>query len=59
MDYPVPLISVDARGQLDLSQSYAPMAGAWDSLAIRYGYTWYPDAAREATELQKKEAAKK
>ena len=53
MDYPVPLISVDARGQLDLSQSYAPMAGAWDSLAIRYGYTWYPDAAREATELQK------
>lgn len=53
MDYPVPLITVNARGQLDLSQSYAPMAGAWDSLAIRYGYTWYPNADREAAELQK------
>jgi hypothetical protein len=53
MDYPVPLITVNARGQLDLSQSYAPMAGAWDSLAIRYGYTWYPDARREAEGLQK------
>ena len=47
MDYPVALITVDARGQLDLSRSYAPMAGAWDSLAIRYGYTWYPDARAE------------
>lgn len=47
MDYPVPLITADARGQLDLSRSYAPMAGAWDSLAIRYGYTWYPDARAE------------
>jgi hypothetical protein len=52
MDYPFPLVSVDARGQLDLSQAYAPMAGGWDSLAIRYGYTWYPDARREAAGLE-------
>lgn len=53
MDYPVPLITVDARGNLDLSQSYAPMAGAWDSLAIRFGYTWYPDARAEAAGLDR------
>ncbi|MEX2182348.1 MAG: zinc-dependent metalloprotease [Gemmatimonadaceae bacterium] len=51
MDYPVPLITVDARGQLDLSRAYAPHAGAWDSLAIRYGYRWYADARAEAAGL--------
>lgn len=47
MDYPVPVITVSNNGTLDLSQAYAPMAGAWDSLAIRYGYTWYPDERAE------------
>lgn len=51
MDYPFPLITVDARGTLDLSKAYAPFAGAWDSLAIRYGYTWYPDEASEKAGL--------
>lgn len=53
MDYPFPLISVGANNTLDLSQAYAPMAGAWDSLAIRFGYTWYPDARAEETGLQR------
>jgi hypothetical protein len=47
MDYPVPMITVDAQGRLDLSRAYAPMAGGWETLAIRYGYTWYPDARAE------------
>jgi hypothetical protein len=51
MDYPFPLITVDARGSLDLSKAYAPFAGAWDSLAIQYGYRWYPDAASERAGL--------
>jgi len=51
MDYPFPLITVDARGSLDLSKAYAPFAGAWDSLAIRYGHTWYPDEASERAGL--------
>jgi hypothetical protein len=51
MDYPFPIITVDARGNLDLSKAYAPFAGAWDSLAIRYGYTWFPDAASERAGL--------
>jgi hypothetical protein len=52
MDYPVPIVTANAQNQLDLSRAYAPMAGAWDSLAIRYGYTWYPDAASEAAGLR-------
>ena len=51
MDYPVPLITVDPRGALDLSKSFAPFGGGWDSLAIRYGYSWYPDAKSEAAGL--------
>ena len=47
MDYPFPLITVDGKGQLDFSKAYAPFAGAWDSLAIRYGYTWYPTPQAE------------
>ena len=53
MDYPVPMITVDARGNLDLSKAYAPFAGGWDSLAVRYGYTWYPDAKSEAAGLDR------
>jgi hypothetical protein len=53
MDYPFPLISVTAAGTLDLTKAYAPFAGAWDSLAIRYGYTWYPDAEAERAGLAK------
>jgi hypothetical protein len=48
MDYPFPLVSVGANGRLDLSRAYAPFAGAWDSLAIRFGYTWYPTEEAEA-----------
>lgn len=51
MDYPVPIITVDGRGNLDLTNSYAPHAGAWDSLAISYGYRWYPDARAEEAGL--------
>lgn len=53
MDYPVPLISLNARGELDLSKAYAPGAGAWDTLTVRYGYTWYPNAQTEAAGLPK------
>src|SRR5690606_26051481 len=51
MDYPVPLITVDARGNLDLSKAYRPMAGGWDSLAIKWGYRWYPTAEAEKAGL--------
>lgn len=53
MDYPAPLISLDAQGRLDLRDAYRDGGGAWDSLAIRYAYTWYPDAASEAEGLDR------
>ncbi len=51
MDYPFPLISVDAGGGIDLRDAYRAGPGAWDTLAIRLGYTWYPNAAAEKAGL--------
>ncbi len=51
MDYPVPLITVDDQGLLDLREAYRNGPGAWDSLAIRYGYRWYPNEAAERAGL--------
>jgi hypothetical protein len=38
MDYPHPLITLDAGGKPDLSHAYATGIGAWDKVAITYGY---------------------
>ena len=53
MDYPFPLITVNARGELDLSNVYARAGGAWDTLTVRYGYTWYPNEAAERAGLDR------
>ena len=53
MDYPYPLITLDAQGRLDVSEAYRPSAGAHDTLAIRYGYTWFRNAAEEAAGLSR------
>jgi hypothetical protein len=52
MDYPFPLVELDDNGQLDISRAYRRSAGAHDTLAIRYAYTWFPDAASEAAGLR-------
>ncbi|CAN5856487.1 zinc-dependent metalloprotease [soil metagenome] len=52
MDYPYPLITLDAQGRIDISDAYRPGSGAHDTLAVRYAYTWYPDAQAEATGLR-------
>jgi len=38
MDYPHPVITEDAKGNLDFSNSYDLKIGEWDKLAITYGY---------------------
>jgi hypothetical protein len=53
MDYPYPLISVDAQGRLDIRDAYRASGGAHDTLAIRYAYTWYPNAEAERAGLQR------
>jgi hypothetical protein len=51
MDYPYPLIELGADGQLDISRAYRPSAGAHDTLAIRFAYTWFPDPHSERAGL--------
>jgi hypothetical protein len=53
MDYPYPLIRLDAQGRLDISEAYRPSGGAHDTLAIRYAYTWFPNAEAERAGLQR------
>jgi hypothetical protein len=50
MDYPHPLITLDSNGKIDLSHAYAVGIGAWDKVAITYGYAEFP-ADKEAVDL--------
>jgi hypothetical protein len=51
MDYPHPLVTLKADGTLDYSQVYARGIGEWDKVAIRYGYSDFPEGIdqRKAT----------
>lgn len=53
MDYPFPLITLNAQGRIDLSDAYRVGGGAWDSLAVKYAYTWFPDEASERAGLRR------
>lgn len=53
MDYPFPLITLKSNGEIDLTKAYAPGTGAWDTLTIRYDYTWFPNAQAEKAGLEK------
>jgi hypothetical protein len=51
MDYPHPLVTLRPDGTLDYSKVYDAGIGAWDKIAIRYGYTDFPDGVNEQTAL--------
>lgn len=51
MDYPAPLVKLGSGGSLDLSQAYAEGIGAWDKVAIAYGYQDFAQGADEGKEL--------
>jgi hypothetical protein len=38
MDYPHPYFTLDSNGRIDSSHAYAVNIGAWDKVAIDYGY---------------------
>ncbi len=50
MDYPHPHVKVD-DGQLDLSEAYTNEIGAWDKVAIAYGYQDFTKGTDEAGAL--------
>ncbi len=49
MDYPHPYVTLDASGHVDLTHAYAVNIGAWDKVAIDYGYRQFaPHMTAEA-----------
>ena len=42
MDYPAPRITLDAAGNVDIAEAYDLGPGAYDVLAIRWGYGIFP-----------------
>ena len=53
MDYPHPLVTVGQDGVIDLSDAYAVGIGAWDEVAITYGYQDFPAGVDEPAALER------
>lgn len=53
MDYPHPLVELNADGSLDHSEVYDDAIGVWDVMAIKYGYSDFPAGTDEAAELDR------
>lgn len=53
MDYPPATITVGADGVPDVSNAYAVGIGAWDKIAITYGYRDFPAGSNETQALDK------
>jgi hypothetical protein len=53
MDYPHPLVELNADGSLDYSEVYDTDIGEWDIVAVEYGYQDFPEGTDEAAELQR------
>jgi hypothetical protein len=53
MDYPAPLVNLKPDGSLDYSEVYATGIGAWDKVAITWGYQDFPPGTDPAPALQK------
>ncbi|MEJ2077088.1 MAG: zinc-dependent metalloprotease [Acidobacteriota bacterium] len=51
MDYPHPRISLDAQGRISMADAYAAGIGAWDKVAIAYGYQDFPPGTDEKAAL--------
>ena len=50
MDYPHPLVKLK-NGEIDLSNAYDDKIGAWDKVAITYGYQHFPEGTDEEEAL--------
>jgi len=50
MDYPHPLIKLDSRGNIDLSDDYTDEIGEWDKVSIIWGYGEKDSIIKDAAE---------
>lgn len=53
MDYPPPLAKLRADGTIDLSDAYSKGIGAWDKVAITWGYSDFAPGTDEHAALNK------
>ena len=53
MDYPHPMVRLNSNGDMDFSQVYDDKIGAWDKMAITWGYQDFPQGITESTGLNK------
>ena len=53
MDYPPPMVSLNSRNEIDLSDAYTNEIGDWDKVSIQYGYSQFPEGSNEFEELNK------
>jgi hypothetical protein len=51
MDYPHPLVQLNAAGEIDLSNAYDNKIGEWDKVAITWGYQDFAAGTNEKTAL--------
>lgn len=51
MDYPHPLIRLNANGEMDFSNMYDDKIGAWDKVSITWGYQDFPESVNETNAL--------
>jgi len=52
MDYPQPVVGLNADGSVDLASSYTREIGRWDKVAINYGYRQFPSGTDESAALR-------
>lgn len=53
MDYPNPVVEINQKGEFDLSNAYDNKIGAWDKVAIAWGYQDFPKGTDEKSALNK------
>ena len=53
MDYPHPMVTLDAQGKPTLDKAYAIGIGAWDTAAIKFGYSQFAPGTSEPAALDK------
>ncbi len=53
MDYPPPAMSLNAKGEIDLSNAYALSIGDWDKVSVTWGYQDFPKGTDEKNSLNK------
>lgn len=53
MDYPNPVVEINQQGNFDLSHAYDNKIGAWDKIAIEWGYQDFPKGTDEKSALNK------